>query len=441
VRFLGIGDSNDLGAMYLALARDGHECRVSIADPEAADTLAGLVPRSQDWRADLDWIRAAGADGVILFETAHHGALQDELRAQGFQVIGGSAYGDRLENDRAFGQRALADAGLPIAASHCFEDFETAIAFVRATRARHVFKLSGAGFASYRNYVGALDDGSDMIAYLGQQARRLRGQPVPPFILMDHVQGVEVGVGAYFDGEAFLDPVCLDWEHKRFFDGDLGELTGEMGTLVTYRGSERLFAATLARMAAPLARSGYVGYINLNTIVNERGVWPLELTCRFGYPGFAILSALHQGSWADLFQAMLARRRGGGPARFPTHDGYAVGVVLTLPPFPYAHGYEQLSKGLPVALRADLDAADQRHLHLGEVALEDGQLVAAGMVGYLMVVTGRGADVAAARADAYARAAKVHVPNLRYRSDIGVRFIAHERVRLEALGWLPPGAP
>jgi phosphoribosylamine---glycine ligase len=36
--------------------------------PLCKDTLAGLIERVCDWEAELDWIRAAGRDGCILFE-------------------------------------------------------------------------------------------------------------------------------------------------------------------------------------------------------------------------------------------------------------------------------------------------------------------------------------------------------------------------------------
>ena len=62
--------------------------------------------------------------------------------------------------------------------------------------------------------------------------------------------------------------------------------------------------------------------MNLNTIVNEQGIWPLEFTCRFGYPGFAILSPLQRTSWAELFEAMVRRDRD----HLDVDDGFSVGV-------------------------------------------------------------------------------------------------------------------
>src|SRR5438045_1633484 len=116
VRFLGIGDSCDLGALYMRLLAEGHEVKVHVGYPICHGTLAGMVTHVSDWRNELDWIRQAGDEGIILFENVSEkrGHLQDQLRRDGFNVVGGSAYGDRLENERGYAQRLLRDIGLSI---------------------------------------------------------------------------------------------------------------------------------------------------------------------------------------------------------------------------------------------------------------------------------------------------------------------------------------
>ena len=406
--------------------------RVFVESPEARDIFGGMLHFTPDWRADLNWVREAGEEGVVLFESAVKGELQDQLRRDGYPVIGGSAFGDRLECDRQFGQDVLRGLGLCAVRSHRYTDFGEAIEFVRASRMRYVFKNNGGDTPRTRNYVGELEDGTDMIALLSLYRSQWREPDKPDFVLMDYVAGVEVGVGAYFNGTSFLTPACLDWEHKRLFPGELGELTGEMGTIVTYRGAERIFDATLAQMVHRLRESGYCGYINLNLIANEQGLWPLEFTSRFGYPGYAICGALHIEPWDVIFRKMLR----GDSLELDTAAGFAAGVVLTVPPFPYSHGYAELSKGAPISFHPSMSGADHDHLHLAEAALQDAQLVTSGAIGYVGVATGTGASVEQARERAYALARKVVVPNLRYRLDIGERVARHDLAHLKALGYL-----
>ena len=433
MRFLGIGDTCDLAALYLRLVQDGHDVRVSITEPLCQDVLAGMVERIADWENELGWVREAGPDGFILFENvAHHrGALQERLRADGFNVIGGSAYGDRLENDRAYAQGVLAELGLNVARTWHFDDFAAAIRFLESNPGRYVSKINGPGLGAAGTYIGRLPDGRDTRAVLAAQARQL-AEEKPSLVLMEHVSGIEMGVGAYFDGERFLRPACLDWEHKHFFPGDLGELVGEMGTVATFDGTDRFFDATLARMGERLREGGYQGYVNLNTMVNADGIWPLEFTCRFGYPGFAVLEPLQDIRWADLFRGLADRSL----RTLPTRPGFSVGVVMTTRPFPFIRRYVDEPVGLPILFEGALSETDRANLHLGEVGTQAGQLVTAGYHGWTAVVTGTGATVVAAKAAAYDLADRTVIPNVRYRRDIGDKLLAGDLERLVAAGWV-----
>ena len=119
VRILGVSKHLYLGDIYLSLQREGHDVRVALQDPSGLRAFAGLIEPAADWRTELDWV---GRDGIVMFEGVGQGAVQDSLRADGYQVVGGSALGDRLERDRGFGQAGMRDAGLPIARSRAFAD-------------------------------------------------------------------------------------------------------------------------------------------------------------------------------------------------------------------------------------------------------------------------------------------------------------------------------
>ena len=434
MRFLGIGDTCDLGALYMRLLAEGHEVKVSVANPLAQGTMAGLVEHTSNWEHELDWLRAAGDEGIILFENVAEarGTLQDRLRADGFHVIGGSAYGDRLENDRAFAQRVLADIGLQTANVFEFDDVASACKFIDERPARYVLKFNGPNFSSYDNYVGRLSDGADVRALL--RTKFFSRTQSLSFVLMEHVQGVEMGVGGYFNGENFIGEVCLDWEHKRFFPGNLGELTGEMGTIATYDRSRKFFERTLKRMVPLLAAGGYCGYINLNTIVNERGIWPLEFTCRFGYPGFAVLGPLQQTSWSELFRAMTSRQ--GDATMLP---GFCAAIVLTTPPFPYdRETVEGATVGLPVMFDGGLGELDRDRLYYGEVGIVEGQLVTSGKYGWTMVATAVADGIEDARRKANELAQRIIIPNVRYRLDIGTSLFERDFAFVENLGFFDP---
>jgi phosphoribosylamine---glycine ligase len=123
-----------------------------------------------------------------------------------------------------------------------------------------------------------------------------------------------------------------------------------------------------------------------------------------------------------------------------------VGVVLTVPPFPYNIQHSAFGSGAPITLRTGTTEAERDRLHFAEVALQElpgggTRLVTSEGVGYVMVATGVGADAREAQRAAYALSGKVIIPNLRYRTDIATRFIERDRAEMVRLGWLDADAP
>jgi hypothetical protein len=120
------------------------------------------------------------------------------------------------------------------------------------------------------------DDGQDVIRVLEAYKKSFPDE-IRQFQLQRRVTGVEVAVGAFFNGKEFIYPLNVNFEHKKLFPGNIGPSTGEMGTAMFWSGPNKLFNSTLKKMEAKLASEGYVGYIDLNCIVNGNGIYPARV--------------------------------------------------------------------------------------------------------------------------------------------------------------------
>ena len=176
---------------------------------------------------------------MIVFDDVERGATCEALRARGKHVVGGTVYTDRLELDRDFGQSEMKAVGMTILPSWDFETFDAAIEHVRAHPDRYVVKPNGeAQNEKVLSYVGQDDDGKDVVSML-QFFKRSWSKKIHGFQLQKHASGVEVAVGAFFNGKDFLLPACVNFEHKRLFDGEIGPSTGEMGTSMFWANENR----------------------------------------------------------------------------------------------------------------------------------------------------------------------------------------------------------
>lgn len=388
------------------------------------EAYAGFLEKVRAWKSLVSW-----AD-TIVFDDLGFGDAADQLRRAGKLVVGGSRYTDRLEEDRGFGQREMKKAGISTLEHREFTDFDKAVRFLGARGKRFVFKPLGNTASCDKDMIFAAEtkDSKDLIDFLARTKRAL-AERIERFQLQEFADGVEVAVGAFFNGRSFLLPVNMNVEHKRLCSGDVGPFTGEMGTLMFWSSRNPIFDSTLAKMEPALRRSGYVGYVDINCIVNARSIYPLEFTCRFGYP---TISVQIEGLKNDLGTFFHDLAKGESP-RLQCKPGFQVGMVVGVPPFPYTDKTKfAIYRNLAIVFRQhNLDG-----VHLGDVKFVKGEWRLADESGFALVVTGSGETPSAARRQAVKRAKNILLQHKFYRNDIGLTWTRAAR-RLNQWGYLP----
>ncbi len=418
MKFLFVTEESLSADLAWQLKKEGHDVKMFCRGQGEKDVGVGFFEKVDEWEPLKEW-----ADAIV-FDDIGFGPKAEQLRSEGKPVVGGSPYTDKLELDREFGQSELNLAGVDILPSWNFTSFDTAIEFVKANPDRYVLKPSGkAQNEKELLFIGQEADGKDVLQVL-EHYKANWSKKIKEFLIQKYADGVEIAVGAFFNGKDFVLPICVNFEHKRLFPNELGPSTGEMGTAMYFSKTSPVFDRTLSKMKDKLTASKYVGYIDINCIVNGKGIWPLEWTCRFGYPTISIQMEGITSDWGT-FLLQLAR---GEEAQLRTKKGYQVGVVVTIPPWPFEDdkAFKKYSEGATILFRRQsLDG-----IHIGEVKLEEGDWHIAGNSGYALVVTGSGGTMSDAIDKAYQNVKNVMIPNMFYRNDIGHRWTRESDVLL-----------
>ncbi len=413
MRVLVIGSGAREHALLLALRRDpdvealavapGNAGTSLIADQHDVDIASGdsVVKLAREVDADLVVI---GPEVPLVLGVA------DAVRAAGIACFGPSKDAARIEGSKAFAKDVMAAAGVRTATSEIVDNpahLDAALDRFGPPAGQHAWVVKDDGLAAGKGVVVTADRDA---ARVHAAALLDDGHPV---LLESFLDGPEVSLFCVVDGETVV-PLLPAQDFKRVGDGDTGPNTGGMGAYAPLPWLPADVAASIVDgivkpVAAEMVRRGcpFSGLLYTGLAITSAGPAVVEFNCRFGDPETQSVLALLDSPLGELLHAAAT----GTLADIATprwQTGTAVTVVIAAENYPAHPRLGDVISG------SDTEGV----LHAGTTRRDDGAVVSSG--GRVLAVVGTGADLAAARAAAYATVASVRLPGSHFRSDIGL---------------------
>lgn len=402
-----LASSPSCDALFHAPGNAGTASRGTNWSDVAATDARTIVRRAQEEKIEL----------VVLGpETAIAAGVGDKCRDAGLAVFGPNRNGGRLETSKIFAKRFMERHGIPTARFKVVHNLDQATRALDGWRGGAVVKADG--LAAGKGVV-VCDDAASALALLrdwyGGNAIPGGGHDV---VIEAKLEGREVSVFAIADGRAMV-PVAAACDYKRAGDDDRGPNTGGMGAYSPPSGfADNLFAIVRERIVMPALRGllaegeEYRGVLYCGLMQTVAGPSVIEFNARFGDPEAQVLMPRVGGDFARYLRSAADGALEIDAATWSSDA--CVGVVLATSRYPY--------ENTPVhGLPADLGLGDDAVAFWGTSTRTGDTVSSPG--GRVLTVTARGADVATARARAYAAvdALKHRFPPgtpLAYRSDI-----------------------
>jgi phosphoribosylamine---glycine ligase len=414
VRVLVIGSGAREHALLLALARDPQVTGLIIA-PGNAGTARIAEQHDVDVSSAEDVValaREVRADMVVIGpEVPLVLGVADAVRAAGVVCFGPSKDAARIEGSKAFAKEVMAAAGVRTANSEIVDS----PAYLDAALDRFGLAAGDPAWVVKDDHLAA---GKGVVVTPDRDAARAHAAGLleagHPVLLESYLDGPEVSLFCVVDGETVV-PLLPAQDFKRVGAGDTGPNTGGMGAYAPLPWLPgNVYREMVTRVAEPVAAemvrrgSPFSGLLYVGLAITAQGPAVVEFNCRFGDPETQAVLALLESPLGQLLHAAAT----GTLTDFDRprwRDGAAVTVVLAAENYP----------GRPRVGDVVSGSEAKGVLHAGTARRDDGTIVSSG--GRVLSVVGTGADLPAARAQAYAVLSSIRLPGSHFRTDIGLK--------------------
>jgi phosphoribosylamine--glycine ligase len=348
--------------------------------------------------------------------------IVDRFTAAGLRCFGPSRGAAQLEGSKRFTKDFLARHGIPTAAYATFTDITAASAYIREQGAPIVVKADG--LAAGKGVILAQTEDEAIAAVEDMLGGNVFGEAGHRVVVEEFLQGEEASFIVMVDGKHCL-PLATSQDHKARDNGDTGPNTGGMGayspapvvtTEIHRRAMEEVILPTVRGMADE--GNAFTGFLYAGLMITADGTPKvLEYNVRFGDPETQPVMLRLRSDLVELCLAALDGRLADMQADWDPRASR--GVVLAAGGYPDSYRKGDVIEGLPQA-----DDTDCKVFHAG-TRDEGGAVVTSG--GRVLCVCALGDTISRAQQQAYSCVAKIHWPDMYYRTDIGYRAIAREK--------------
>ena len=372
-----------------------------------AEDVPGLLTFAQQEQIDLT---------VVGPEIPLTNGIVDIFQQQGLKIFGPSRAAAEIEGSKALAKDIMAKYNIPSARYATFDTAEEARAYVKKYGAPCVIKADG--LAAGKGVIVAMDEETALAAVDFIMAERAFGQAGDRVVIEEFLEGEEVSILAFVDGETIV-PLVSSQDHKRVGDQDTGPNTGGMGAyapapVYTPELAEVVEREILYPTVKALAAEGrpYRGVLYAGLMVTPTGPKVLEFNARFGDPETQPVLSLLETDLVDIIEAILQGKLAEQPVQWK--DRAAVCVVMAAAGYPGSYEKGQKITGLEEVLEGVVV------FHAGTTS-RDGQVVTAG--GRVLGVTTTGKDIKEAIKRVYQGVEAIHFAGAHYRKDIGQKAV------------------